>query len=533
MTNESVRTTHPHLTSPIKGEENVVAPVKGEEPKIPLPSWEEQGEGDCSPRANRSSQFHAIIWFLGFLIFYHLTISGQLSSPDEEVLFRVARAVALTGSSAVAPIQAGFATRQGLDGKQYAQYGLGQPLLAIPWYWLGRWWAQADPVDRSWFLPSPYHQHEQTWQAYQERFGVTLFNGWVSAALAALAGWCAARLWGNGHAGTWVALATGLGTMVWPYAKTFFSEPLAALFLLTAWACLVCLADLPHWVLLSGLAMGWAVLVRLDSLAFLPGFLFLACWAKPRPWLNAVLWLAPISLACGFLGWVNYERFGFIFSSGYSDQPEGIAFSTPLLEGLHGLLLSPGRSLFLYGPALVLAPYGWVRLARSRRRIVLGTVLAGVPFLLAMASWQNWEGGWCWGPRHIYQLTPLLALGIGWLGAGSFKTWTPWKRGLLWSWCVVSVFISGLGVSANAITAYAEILALVPESPHTRLQETLIAGKQAAQLSPGMAGQLAGQIEQLARQDSLYAPRLCPLTLHLRLVRRGQLDLMLVRSLKR
>ena len=28
-----------------------------------------------------------------------------------------------------------------------------------------------------------------------------------------------------------------------------------------------------------------------------------------------------------------------------------------------------------------------------------------------MAKWQNWDGGWCWGPRHIVQIHLPLMLG--------------------------------------------------------------------------------------------------------------------------
>ncbi|MGZ3440785.1 MAG: hypothetical protein ACXVDD_14780, partial [Polyangia bacterium] len=71
-----------------------------------------------------------------------------------------------------------------------------------------------------------------------------------------------------------------------------------------------------------------------------------------------------------------------------------------LLQGLDGLLLSTGKSIFLYAPLLMLAPPSLVwlwRTHRARAQLVLA-VSAGV--LLAAAQLDDWHGDPTWGPRR-------------------------------------------------------------------------------------------------------------------------------------
>ena len=54
--------------------------------------------------------------------------------------------------------------------------------------------------------------------------------------------------------------------------------------------------------------------------------------------------------------WYNDVRFGRLVVSSYG----GSVYHTPLVTGLEGLLVSPGRSVFLYNPLAVLGVVGLV-----------------------------------------------------------------------------------------------------------------------------------------------------------------------------
>lgn len=84
-------------------------------------------------------------------------------------------------------------------------------------------------------------------------------------------------------------------------------------------------------------------------------------------------------------------------------------------EGLAGLLLSPGRGLFVYVPALAVValalPALWPRI-RPRRHAVLGIVLAAW-VIVSSSAWGQWWGGGSFGPRVLSSALPgFLLLGV-------------------------------------------------------------------------------------------------------------------------
>jgi hypothetical protein len=103
-------------------------------------------------------------------------------------------------------------------------------------------------------------------------------------------------------------------------------------------------------------------------------------------------------------------------------------------EGLPGLLLSPGKGLFVWSPvlALLLLPLGTV-LAKppaeaSRRRLVTFSLLTALALLLVYSRYVAWWGGRTYGPRYATDLLPFLLLPVAvglerWLDRRAF--WIP------------------------------------------------------------------------------------------------------------
>ena len=87
-------------------------------------------------------------------------------------------------------------------------------------------------------------------------------------------------------------------------------------------------------------------------------------------------------------------------------------------RGLVGLLVSPGKGVFLYNPMLVLAVGGFVVFWR-RERAWAAFVLAGfLGCLLLHGSAACYHGNWCWGPRYLCRYWGLLFLPVMFLGLG-------------------------------------------------------------------------------------------------------------------
>ncbi len=81
-----------------------------------------------------------------------------------------------------------------------------------------------------------------------------------------------------------------------------------------------------------------------------------------------------------------------------------------------GLLASPSRGLLVFYPALAFSALGLALLARRpalRQKTGLGPAMLSLPLLalfVVPALWFDWWGGWCYGPRLMGDLLPLLGL---------------------------------------------------------------------------------------------------------------------------
>ena len=117
--------------------------------------------------------------------------------------------------------------------------------------------------------------------------------------------------------------------------------------------------------------------------------------------------------AAGYLVW-NWRLYGSAFEFGYPPLAEGgrqlNTFQTPIYLGLFGFLFSPGKSIFLFAPPIVLALAAVPRLWRDPQWRGLACIATLVPltYLLFYSTYTQWEGGYCFGPRYL--IPPLLLL---------------------------------------------------------------------------------------------------------------------------
>jgi hypothetical protein len=85
-------------------------------------------------------------------------------------------------------------------------------------------------------------------------------------------------------------------------------------------------------------------------------------------------------------------------------------FSTSVLEGIGGILVSPSRGLLVFSPVMLVAFWGLGRIFRDSRFSALRPVgLAALVLCLVVARWSGWWGGWCYGPRLLADAVTLLA----------------------------------------------------------------------------------------------------------------------------
>lgn len=195
----------------------------------------------------------------------------------------------------------------------------------------------------------------------------------------------------------------------------------------------------PWHALAAGLATGLLVANRppdlMLALAFGVAALFwLSRAALSRIALFAVGGAVPVALT------VAYNLFTFAKLSGGYGQANVVSkhfFSSPPVEGIAGLLVSPARGLFVFSPFLLFLPLFFHRSLRDRPHRLLTLVLTGgVLLLLLVYAMVDFRQGFSYGPRFLTDVLPILvwmlapilptlgrAARIAFLAAGAFSVW--------------------------------------------------------------------------------------------------------------
>jgi hypothetical protein len=383
-----------------------------------------------------------VISFFLFLNFLFLIFStGRVHTIDEVSADYQAESLVRHGTTAEPQAVASNWFYGELDrfGHPQSPYPPGQAVASIPWYLLGQFAVQHLPG-----VP-----------AAARDLVSDLFLTGSSATLSALAATLALLIFLRLNISTGRSLAAAgmlaLATPLASYSAWFFSEPLgAALLIAAAFALFAGPDDLPVSAGHAGAAgalLGAAIWVRpTHALAALVFLVALIVRDRKRAATPAVVLSAIVCFACIAYMWRNIYLFGSPFEFGYPPAAEGgkalNTFHTPLLTGLFGYLFSPGKSIFIFAPVLLLAIFGWRSLWLRNRGLATVALLTPIAYMLFFATYTQWEGGYSYGPRY---LIPALALGGLALGPALERT-ARWVRP-----AAIALFAAGLLVQAIGI----------------------------------------------------------------------------------
>ena len=78
-------------------------------------------------------------------------------------------------------------------------------------------------------------------------------------------------------------------------------------------------------------------------------------------------------------------------------------------KALIGLLISPGRGLFVYTPPLILSLIGAYSFAKRHPAEFMLLYLPTIGYIAAIAHYTVWWGGWSWMSRYLIPFLPLMA----------------------------------------------------------------------------------------------------------------------------
>lgn len=147
-----------------------------------------------------------------------------------------------------------------------------------------------------------------------------------------------------------------------------------------------------------------------------PMFLYVVLTAgKKRVNMTALRAVAPtVVTACAFIVVMllaNFYRFGDPIESGYGQWEREQKYLTwDVFPGILGFMTDPQKSIFLAHPLLFLSVFG---VRYFWKNFQLDFLFIFAVFLLALvvnSAFINWRGDWCFGPRYLVFVLPVLAL---------------------------------------------------------------------------------------------------------------------------
>ncbi len=361
------------------------------------------------------------------LVFLALFHRSNFAATDELALYEVTRSLVERGSLAVPPMPASYPGRGGLH---YSQYAVGYSVLAIPFYLLGK------AAGR--LLPRPAVRALEGFgvirggRVYRspEIFGVLLLPAVLTAVLVSLLFRFQRDLGVSAPHAALVGLVVGTSTHVAYLSTLFLAHTAEAATLLGSfwftlrWRRAGRLRDLTLASLLASLLL----LIRIPAAILAVGFWAYAAaslWpgrsSRPDPQklpgIALALALPPFVIGLAHVA-LNLHCWGSPFDSPLLRQGGDLGHSP--IRGIQGLLVSPGCSVLLYSPALLLVPLAWRSFGRQHRAVATAVALTFVTALLFCSSYRYWHGLYsAAGPRYLTATVPLLLLSLGpWLDEG-------------------------------------------------------------------------------------------------------------------
>lgn len=218
-----------------------------------------------------------------------------------------------------------------------------------------------------------------------------------------------------------LSLIFGLTSFIWPYVSTYYSRPLAILFLMIG-IYLIILQRKNHGTKLSifsGICLGLSFSAQPHLLVTSPALAIFGIYQFRNNKKQIMGFLLAFIILTGFMFYLNYYRYGSVDDFGFPGKP--FETKNPVLkpaksfEGLYGLLISPGKAVFPYFPLVLLFPLGFYYLFKQEKTLALLFAYITIVFYLIAGTSEIWDKvGSFWGPhRYILPILPLITISLG------------------------------------------------------------------------------------------------------------------------
>jgi len=118
-----------------------------------------------------------------------------------------------------------------------------------------------------------------------------------------------------------------------------------------------------------------------------------------------------VGIGVGLAGYLfyNYIRFDSISMPAYSN-PQSIVGNP--ISGIPTILISPGKGGFWFSPPIILSLFGLKFFPSSFRTLKLAIIALVCLHVFEMSCLSFVAGDWCWGPRYLLPILPLMGLAL-------------------------------------------------------------------------------------------------------------------------
>ena len=394
---------------------------------------------------------------LGFAVFYAGFTPAQFKGSDEVGVFQVTESLYRDSSLAV-PVH--HHAHVGADGRLYHAWALGQSVLTLPFYALSEVAARTLPGAWARALAGPRVERTRRLRpgtreklrraglgdvrrqtlayggslaiffvclyaqlaggvlvavffALQRELGVSTRSALTAAALTGLCSYPAMMSVYFLRHSTEVIATLGAFTLFHAYRRTGRARWLA---LGSGVASTIFLVRFPG--VLSGLGLG----------VYVTGCLRERVRAGGPAWIHAGAIAGPLLIGVGIHVALNYVRWGALLDSPMLTG--GLESSNSFWTALSAFLLSPGTSVFVYSPLLLLLPWSFRSFWRTHSLECIAFVLIALTELLYFSNYRFWTGLWSApGPRYLLPACVLLMIPLGaWLDGERSRV----QRATLW-----------------------------------------------------------------------------------------------------
>ena len=213
-------------------------------------------------------------------------------------------------------------------------------------------------------------------------------------------------------------LCLALTTYLWTYSRNLYDGVLCSTLLTLSFFLLLTYRqkNKPWYLVSCFICLGFAFITRISMiLAILATCAYLlvvyrSTWATriQEFFLAGLTFLPFIAWQC----WYNYLRTGIFYKSPVQTAvyAENNALDGNIFVGIAGILISPGKSLLIYAPLLIVSAFLFKKFYQEHPKEAIYIGALTILWFVLHSRLRSWYGAWGWGPRHYITILPLIFL---------------------------------------------------------------------------------------------------------------------------